>query len=233
MLSNITNILISLLIFYILIFIVSGKENKQKNLPYYEVEEIEPKLNTITKIKHDVLEEVKKIHMNDNKWKIWPEKELYKNTNGWKIFPFYAFGIWVEENCEMCPVLANFVRKIPNLKLATLSRLSAGTILNPHQGWHSHSNSSIRCHYGLIVPNNCYIKVFDDVNKRWIKKYHNTFEWLIFDDAKLHNAENLSNKDRIILIVDVERPADVEKGKSEIGDSNELLQIIDYFKNRK
>jgi hypothetical protein len=68
------------------------------------------------------------------------------------------------------------------------------------------------------------------VGNTWYKKYHNKFEWLIFDDSKIHSAENLSDADRIVLIIDVERPRNIAIGKSEIGDTKELLEIVNNIK---
>lgn len=53
---------------------------------------------------------------------------------------------------------------------------------------------------------------------------------MIFDDSKTHYAHNQSNEDRIVLIVDVARPDNIEIGTSDIGDSKELIEIINYFK---
>jgi aspartyl/asparaginyl beta-hydroxylase (cupin superfamily) len=196
--------------------------------PYYAVNEIEHKLNNIMKIKYDVLDEVNNINKKSDKWNNWPEKYLYEQGD-WKIFPFYAFNYWVEDNCNLCPQITNFLKSIPNLKLATLSKMSGGTKLTPHQGWANHSNNVLRCHYGIIVPDNCSISVLDKNN--WLKMYHNQFEWIIFDDAKMHYAENIGDKDRIVLIIDIERPKNIKIGQSTIGDTEELMQIVKYFKN--
>ena len=216
--------------------ILFNKSNK-KNKLFYSINEIEPKLNSIDKIKKQILEETIQVYQNNlcAGWVKWPEKELYpkSKTDGWKIFPFYAFGVWVHSNCELCPTITKFIKNIPGLKLATLSRLKGGTKLEEHEGWASHSNYVIRCHYGLIVPNNqCYIYVKDSANNKEEKKYHSKFEWMAFDDSKTHYAHNQSNEDRIVLIVDITRPADIEIGKSDIGDSKELMDIIEYFKQK-
>lgn len=173
--------------------------------------------------------------MYNNKiyWHDWPEKELYNESepNGWTIYPFFAFGIWVKDNCKKCPIITKFIKSIPRLKLATLSKLKGGTKLNEHEGWASHSNYVIRCHYGLIIPKNlCYIYVRDNKTNKEEKKFHKKFEWLIFDDSKTHYAHNQSNEDRIVLIVDVARPDNIEIGTLDIGDSKELIEIIDYFR---
>lgn len=229
----ITIIAITLVIIYYSINNSRNKTNK-KNKLFYSINEIEPKLNSIDKIRNQILGETVKVYEN-NVWAEWPEKELYlkSESDGWKIFPFYAFGIWVKENCELCPTITNFLKSIPGLKLATLSRLKKRTKLEEHEGWASHSNYVIRCHYGLIVPDNlCYIHVRDSATNENEKKYHEKFKWLAFDDSKTHYAHNQSDSDRIVLILDVDRPDNIEVGKSTIGDSKELVEIVEYFKHR-
>lgn len=105
--------------------------------------------------------------------------------------------------------------------------------LFPHQGWGNHSNNVIRCHFGLDVPNGCYISVSDKNNLSDQEiKYHKNNEWLCFDDSKIHYAHNPTNKDRIVLIVDVVRPKNIKRGNSTIGDTKELAEIINYYKNK-
>lgn len=218
---------------YYLLNIPTNNLNK-KNKLFYSINEIEPKLNSINKIKKQILEETIQVYKN-NFWNEWPEKKLYteSDSDGWKIFPFYAFGVWVHSNCELCPTITKFIKSLPGLKLATLSRLKGVTKLEEHEGWASHSNYIIRCHYGLMVPDNlCYIYVRDNITGISEKKYHKKFEWIVFDDSKTHYAHNQSNEDRIVLILDITRPADIEVGKSEIGDSKELIDIIEYFKQK-
>jgi aspartyl/asparaginyl beta-hydroxylase (cupin superfamily) len=222
-------ILLFLLFVSILYFIYDSKKNITINKLFYSVEEIEPKLNEIFKIKENILNETISVNTTNNEWKEWTEKYLYSNPDGWKIFPFYAFGIWIKDNCKKCPTIYNFIKSIPGLKLATLSKLKGNTKLNLHQGWAFHSNYVIRCHYGLIIPENCFVYVRDDETDREDIKYHHKFEWLIFDDSKFHLAENNSNSDRIVLILDIERPMNIEIGKSDCGDTKELLEIINYF----
>jgi len=228
-------IIIFLLILVIIINISKLREkfliSKKNKLFYetYEIYEIEKNLKEIEKYKNNILEETKGIYKED--WIEWPEKYLYRNNNDWKIYPFYAFNIWVEENCKRCPKIYNLLKRIKGLKLATLSKLCGKTKLDMHQGWGSHSNYVIRCHYGIIVPERCYIYVEDE--KGYEYRFHKEFEWLIFDDSKFHYAENQNDSDRIVLIVDIERPNDIKIGVSEIGDTKELIEIINYFKNKK
>jgi len=228
--NNILIILCILIIISCICILLKSGEYKENKLDkfFYDIDEICPELNNIVPYSSEILNETHRAL--NSKWQDWPETELYEKNGQWKIFPFYAFGIWETENCNNCPAIYNFLKQIPGLKLATLSKLTAGMKLKPHKGWASHSNHVIRCHYGLIVPENCYISVIEG-NDQMIT-YHNKFKWLLFDDSKIHFAENKSNSDRVVLIVDVERPPHVKTGTSPVGDSKELLEIIEYFRNK-
>ena len=199
---------------------------------FYTPTQICPSLISICDIADKVLAETINLNNKTNTvWEDWPEKYLYASNGNWKIFPFYAFGIWVNDNCQKCPTITKFLHSIKGLRLATLSKLTAGMKLTPHKGWASHSNYVIRCHYGIIVPDDCSIIVVDDNGKSY-RKFHKYQEWLIFDDSMTHYAENNSKDDRIVLIIDVDRPENIPIGKSDIGDSKELLDIVQYFKEK-
>jgi aspartyl/asparaginyl beta-hydroxylase (cupin superfamily) len=193
---------------------------------FYSVDDTFPELGQIHPLRSAIMAELS--HINDQKWNPWPEKELY-GQGSWKIFPLYAFGVWAEDNCRQVPVLTRFVKSLPNMRLATLSKLSPKLKLEPHRGWGSHSNHVLRCHYGIDIPSpdSCYIRVNGDV------QYHQNDRWLVFDDSEEHMAENKSDKDRLVLIIDMARPASVPLGTSEVGDTRELMEIVNYFRDRQ
>jgi hypothetical protein len=224
--------------------------NKNYYLPEYRF------LNKINKFDRKLIyNEVFNVHSNkDIKWSEWPEKELYTTASEWKIFPFFVFGKWIDKNCDKCPTITSFLKLIPNLKIAVLSRLNAKMKLTPHRGWGGHSNHVLRCHYPIIVPKHCYISVSNNgdpplFNNDKIKykyypedfvsnsndlyeeiHFHKQYEWVIFDDSETHYAENLSDEPRVILLLDIERPSSVKAGTSEVGDTKELLEIVKYYK---
>jgi len=248
------NILYIIIICIIIISIIYYINIKPRDFFYNTSHKDFNFLENIDNFKNDIYNETMNINTN---WNDWPETHLYEKREdiSWKIFPFYGFGHWVNMNCKRCPIIYNYLKTIPNLRLATLSKLSPGIKLTPHRGWGSHSNHVLRCHYGISVPNNCYISVSNTQspplyhNSDLIKKtfpnnyiykklfgkyeeiqFHKQFKWIIFDDSETHYAGNLSNNDRIVLIIDILRPPSIKKGSSFIGDTSELLQIIDYYK---
>jgi len=237
--------LILFAIFIILIILIRNNKNILISKNYYTIEETYPFLENINKNRELYLKEIKNIINIDNidnskniNWIDWVEKDLYKthNKNGdWTIFPFYGFGIWHTENCSLCPELTKFIKSIPNLKIALLSRMGPNTILTEHQGWSHHSNYVLRCHFGFIIPDNCFISVgyYDDKKniKREVKNYKEN-EWIIFDDSRFHYTGNKSYKDRIVLILDIDRPAGAAKGVADKGETKELIDLINSMKKQ-
>jgi hypothetical protein len=192
---------------------------------FFAVSIIQPYLKNISHIRHDIIEEISLL--NKTKWIEWPEKDLYKGDLKWHIIPICGFGVWISKIENSCPRLCKFLKNVPGLKLAIISKLAPMTELIPHRGWGKHSNNVLRCHYGLDVPKDCFVTVNGE------KQYHENDKWIIFDDSKEHSASNNSGKDRIVLILDIERPLWIPKGNSKVEFSQELQNVIDKFKNDK
>lgn len=198
-----------------------------KNKAFYSSSEISPDLAIIEQHRDAILEEVLKVA----EWMAWPGHELQSEHIGWRIYPFYGFGTWNEEACSSCPVLASCLRKINGLKVASLSKLEGKTGTNKHCGCKEYSHTVIRCHYGLVVPPlSCTMTVVHNDEEK--KEFHEKFNFLCFDDSKQHYAENRSNEDRIILILDIDRPSDIEGGIHCDGESEDLQEILTHFRSK-
>lgn len=223
-------IFIIILIIFFLIFIYFSPKILDKK--FYTVEETYPELNKI----YDNLEiyknEVNEL-INQKLWIDWVERYLWDfNGANWKIIPLFGFGVTIKKNCDKCPKLIKFLKSIPGVKLAILSKTTPGTILQDHRGWGNHSNNVLRCHFGFKVPKNCFVNVGDNKDSNREIRYHQQDKWLIFDDSKWHFSGNNSNEERVVLILDIERPKNVKKGTSQVVDSKELIEIINYFKKK-
>lgn len=218
-----------------LIYISHISENGKIDQKFYN-SDIFPILSTVHN--YAITNEVQRklqTDLSDN-WVDWPEDELYTNLKvdgNWKIIPFFAFNTWCSSNCKKFPEITTFLKTIPNLRNATLSKLSPYTSLKPHCGWASNSNYVLRCHYGLILPENpkeSYIAVQENTYDKVDTISHKQNDWIIFDDAKLHYAVNNSNRDRIVLIIDLDRPEYVKKGYSQSLESGEIYDILNEIK---
>ena len=242
-------IIIIVIILCIISCIVSYYNKKDKF--FYKPGEISYDLKKIHGKKIEIYNEITDVYFSSRNWVDWPEKELYGNDVSWEIFPFYGFGKWIKDNCRQCPKLYDFLKSLNGLKFASLSKLSAGMKIKHHKGIGIHSNNIIRCHYGLIVPTGSYISVsntdtpplyrqskknkypdniyYNKNKKKEEIQFYKQYEWTIFDNSKTHYEENTSDKDIVILIIDIERPKNINFGKSFVKDNDKLKELIDYY----
>lgn len=241
---------IVLLIFIVVIIFIFRNYIFKLNKKFYKVNEVFPELNNIylDNLDKKIINEINNNININNMWINWPERPLYDSKNAtWKIIPFYGFGIWVDENLKKFPQTAKFLKNIKGLKVAIISKLGPNTKLKEHRGWANLSNNVLRCHFGIKVPKNkCFISVGDIINEKtynhnddvdmsnvnWEIQFHENNKWTIFDDSKLHFAGNFSDQERIVLILDIERPYFVKKGNAIKGDTKELTELIEQFKDK-
>jgi len=149
-----------------------------------------------------------------------PEKFKYKNNwflahphyvdsndpNGWRTFEFYFFGIKQLNHCLNCPKTFELLQQIPDLVTAQFSVLNPDTRVEPHCGY---TTMVLRSHLALEIPSIelCKIKV-EEEETSWQEG-----KIITFDDSKIHEAWNLSDKRRIVLMIDVAKPDGKYSGK--------------------
>ncbi len=129
----------------------------------------------------------------------WCERELY--GEGWKVFGLFNFphGAPIPENIRRCPHTASLVQQhIPTHGAAGYSILRPRTRIQPHQGY---QGDFLRCHLGLKVPpGDCALRVQDEV-RHW-----EAGKAIIFDDRPIHEAWNLTDAERVVLLLDFVPP---------------------------
>lgn len=127
------------------------------------------------------------------------------DPNGWRTFEFYFFGIKQIHHCLNCPKTFELLQEIPDLVTAQFSVLNPNTKVDPHYGY---TTMVLRNHLALEIPSQklCKIKV-ENEETSWEEG-----KIITFDDSKLHEAWNLSNKRRIVLMIDVAKPNGIYSG---------------------
>ncbi len=138
---------------------------------------------------------LQKMQIQQGRFIAWPETFLYET--GWEVFGLYTYGHKLEDNCKLCPETTSLIEKIPGIITAGFSSLAPGTHIHPHVGY---TNKVLRCHLGLVVPDQCLLRVSDQT-RSWQEG-----KCLIFDDTFEHEAWNKSDKTRIVLLLDFQRP---------------------------
>jgi tetratricopeptide (TPR) repeat protein len=125
------------------------------------------------------------------------------NSPDWGAFHLWKNGEVVAENAARCPKTMAALANAPLTRLRgrspsiMFSLLRPGTRIPPHHGL---VNTRLICHLPLIVPPDCALRVGNDTREVKAGK-----AW-IFDDTMEHEAWNLSDQPRVILLFEVWRP---------------------------
>lgn len=119
--------------------------------------------------------------------------------SGWKRFYLLWYGQTPPSALVACPRTVELLRSIPSIRGAMFASLPPGGRLSRHRDPYA---GSLRYHLGLATPNapDCYI-VVDGQRYAW-----SDGEAVMFDETFIHFAENATDRPRVILFCDVERP---------------------------
>jgi beta-hydroxylase len=131
---------------------------------------------------------------------ISPDQARIAYGEQWKVFMFYGFGHRAERNCARCPATARALAVIPGLQTAWFSILAPRAVIPPHRGI---TKGIVRAHLGLRVPR--------DRDRCWIRVGDRRLHWtegrcLLFDDTYEHEVRNETDDERVVLLLDVNRP---------------------------
>jgi aspartate beta-hydroxylase len=139
----------------------------------------------------------------------------------WGAFYLRKNGVWVEENAKRCPRTIAALTKVPFADVPgrspsiLFSLLRPGTRIPPHTGV---TNTRLICHLPLIVPPDCGFRVGNET-RQWAEGK----VW-VFDDTIEHEAWNLSDQVRVILLFDIWQPELSSAERARVRDIFEALQ---------
>lgn len=151
-------------------------------------------------IKREVLE-----YINHRELKPYFNKSLLSKENSWKTDGLLFWGYFIRKNYKSFKSTWQVIKKIPGIVSFSISVLEPDSFIKVHNG---DTNAIIRVHLPLVVPEglpNCSFTV-NNVTKPWKEG-----KPLLFNDAQLHSAQNLSKQRRIVLLIDVIRPEFISK----------------------
>lgn len=110
---------------------------------------------------------------------------------------------------RLMPWTTQLIESIPEIHLAMISILKAGGKISPHSGGF---RGCLRYHLGLDTPqsDDCFIVVGG-------QKYSwRNGQDVIFDDTFYHYVQNNTDRDRIILFLDIERPQNTRRQQKQV-----------------
>ena len=159
-----------------------------------------------------ILDEYSNIKTTSIKGDLFFSSNIIK-TNKWKKFYIKWYNDIPHKTRKQIPKLSKILDDLPRIRLAMFSVLKPGTKILPHEGGYK---GSLRCHLGLSCPSKeegC-ILTLDGKQYGW-----KNGKCLVWDDTYTHSVVNNSNKDRIILFMDIDRPVK----------NNFIQKITHYF----
>lgn len=123
-------------------------------------------------------------------------------ARGWEVFPLYdGFGRRNEANCARCPGTAAVVEQVPGAGkpgfMAYFSIMQPGTHVRLHT---SATNTRLRYHLGLEVPDGVYLRLHDRI-ETWRQD-----ACIVFDDSYQHEVFQQADRRRVVFILDAPHP---------------------------
>jgi len=130
-----------------------------------------------------------------------PEAEPIARSGSWDVFLLYERGRRHDERCRLFPTVTaileqqrtNSHARGPRLLLAVSTAFARRPASGP-------TNMRVRAHLGIEIPPECGIRV-GEVSTTW-----HTGTCIVFDDSFPHDVWNESDRERIVLVVDLVAP---------------------------
>ena len=130
-----------------------------------------------------------------------PESEPIARHGAWDVFILYERGRRHDDRCRLFPTVTAIVEQHRTVRslagLVYFSRLAPHSRVAPHAG---PTNMRVRAHLGIDIPPDCGMRV-NGTSATW-----DDGRCLVFDDSFPHEVWNESNRERIVLVVDLWHP---------------------------
>ena len=131
---------------------------------------------------------------------ISPEQRYISVGDNWRTFMLFGLGKKLERNCSHVPATTALLEGVPHVQTAWFSILAPGYHIPAYSGL---SKGFVRVHLALVVPRDaqrCRMRVGDQ-----LVVWH-PGEVFVLDDTYVHEVWNDTPDERIVLIVDIDRP---------------------------
>lgn len=133
-------------------------------------------------------------------YELQPDNYRISADDRWTTFLLRGFGQDCPVSQSLCPETWRLVRDIPELESAYFSILAPGASIPRHRGL---TKALVRVHLGLIVPKrraDCSMAI-DKATIVWEEG-----QAVAFDDTFPHEVHNNTDQERVVLLIDFERP---------------------------
>lgn len=155
----------------------------------------------------DVIKQETESFLKEKKLTPYFNESLSDKKDSWKTSGMLHWGLFEKKNYPYFKKTWDCIKAVPGLVSFSVSSLNPGSEIKEHNG---DTNAIIRVHLPIIVPS--------DITECSFTVGNETRAWeegkvLLFNDAHLHSAKNLSNRSRVVLILDIIRPEFISRQK--------------------
>jgi beta-hydroxylase len=127
-----------------------------------------------------------------------PGSSFYKD-NRWTSFYLKNFNNDIPSAYDLAPKTMALINQVPSMSMAVFACLNPGKRINNH---HDPFAFTLRYSLGLSTPNSDKSGlIVNGEDYKW-----SDGEGILFDETYMHSAYNDSDKPRIILMTDIDRP---------------------------
>ena len=153
----------------------------------------------------------KKQNAHEIKWEEFPDKNIISGEV--EILPIFMFSKINEINKNIFDKLFNFAKPMTSIQSIHFIKLKPKAKIKKHTGWADISNNTLR--YIYCFNSFCYS---DEECGIWVngesKKLFKDYSY-IYDSSKEHSIYNNTFDEIIFLIIDFDRPKNINVGFSE------------------
>jgi beta-hydroxylase len=171
------------------------------NEPYLPLSAF-PELDTLRRSWKTIREEARALDAASHIRRSDGHDDVYGNAlfkKGWKRFYLKWYGDFLPSARRLCPQTVALLEALPSVHSAMFSYVAPRSRLGQHR---DPLAASLRYHLGLITPNSEACRLYvDGVPYAWKDGAS-----VLFDETYVHWVENDTDKGRIVLFCDVERP---------------------------
>ncbi|GLD96627.1 hypothetical protein PINS_up005310 [Pythium insidiosum] len=132
------------------------------------------------------------------------DKEHQLHSGGWDWLSYVTQGRRQADFAAHCPQTVELLESIPGFMTGLPFAYSFFSVLKPQSNIKAHSapcNVRLRCHFPLVVPKGCGIRVGDE-EREWEEG-----KAIVFDDAYDHEVWHRGDSgDRVLLLFDIWHP---------------------------
>ena len=180
-------------------FSLYDRNNYEGNEPsFFETSQIE--FTHLIEKSYPIIREELENYLRTKKLQDYFNKSMVEEFGTWKTISLKWWGINFNENYKYFPQTLSIINSIDGLVSASFNKLEPNGKIKPHCG---DTNTVYRCHLGLEIPGKipaCGFRVRDEW-RSWEEG-----KLMVFVDAVIHEAINLSDRNRFIFSIDVIRP---------------------------